>query len=97
MTPEERIVLKNALETYGGWPQIMMCIEECAELTNALAKMSRNRGTTMDIVTEIADVSIIIDQLSMMFGEMKVHEERVRKIERLKERLERAKKGDIVL
>lgn len=97
MTPEERIVLKNALETYGQWPQIMMCIEECAELTNALAKMSRNRGTTMDIITEIADVSIIIDQLSMMFGEMKVHEERVRKIERLKERLERAKKGDIVL
>ena len=97
MTPEERIVLKNALETYGEWPQIMMCIEECAKLTNALAKMSRNRGTTMDIITEIADVSIIIDQLSMMFGEMKVHEERVRKIERLKERLERAKKGDIVL
>lgn len=94
MRTEEKIILETALETYGGRAQIMMCIEECAELTNALAKLSRNRVTIMQIITELADVSIMVDQLAMMFGTELVCAERQRKILRLKERLEKAKEGD---
>ena len=94
MRTEEKIILENALNTYGARAQIMMCIEECAELTNALAKLSRNRATDMQIITELADVSIMVDQLAMMFGMERVYEERQKKIQRLKERLEKATKGD---
>lgn len=94
MRTEEKIILETALKTYGGRAQIMMCIEECAELTNALAKLSRNRVTAMQIITELADVSIMVDQLAMMLGAEKVYAERQRKIQRLKERLEKAKEGD---
>lgn len=94
MRTEEKIILENAIKIYGGRAQIMMCIEECAELTNALAKLSRNRVTAMQIITELADVSIMVDQLAMMFGAEKVYAERQRKIQRLKERLEKAKEGD---
>lgn len=90
MRTEEKIILENALKTYGKWAQIWMCIEECAELTNALAKLVRNRVTDTEIITELADVSIMVDQLSMMFGDEKVHEERQRKIQRLNERLKKA-------
>jgi NTP pyrophosphatase (non-canonical NTP hydrolase) len=94
MTSEERTILRNALMKYGQWAQILMCIEECAELTNALAKLSRNRVTQMEIITELADVSIMVDQLAMMFGEKFFAAERDKKINRLKERLEKARKGD---
>ena len=94
MTLTERGILKSALITYGPKAQIMMCIEECAELTNALAKLSRNRVTQMEIITELADVSIMVDQLAMMFGEGFFAAERDKKINRLKERLEKARKGD---
>lgn len=87
MTDQERVVFGNALSRYGAAAQIMMCIEECAELTNALAKESRNRVTYMDIITELADVSIMVDQLSIIFGEDEVSKERERKVQRLKERL----------
>lgn len=93
MTLTERGILESALITYGQKAQIMMCIEECAELTNALAKMPRGRVTEAEIITELADVSIIVDQLSMMFGEEKVFEERQRKIQRLEMRLAEARKG----
>lgn len=95
MRTEEKIILENALATYGQWAQILMCIEECAELTNALAKLSRNRVTDAEIITELADVSIMVDQLAMMFGMERVYEERQKKIQRLKERLEKATKGDL--
>ena len=91
---EERRILQSAVITYGQNAQILMCIEECAELTNALAKIPRNRVTEDEIITEIADVSIMIDQLAMMFGEDKVFKERQRKIQRLKMRLSEARKGE---
>lgn len=40
-----------------------------------------------DIITEIADVMIMCEQLSNYFGKEKVELEKERKLERLKERL----------
>ena len=67
----------------------MMAIEECAELTNALAKLARGRVSQADIITELADVSIMVDQLAIFFGEKAFAEERSRKVRRLEERLEK--------
>ena len=85
----DEMVLKEAIETYGADAQIMMAVEECAELVDALMKYRRGRNNTFDVVTEIADVQIMCAQLEMIFGgSSKVVEmERARKMDRLRNRL----------
>ena len=87
MEQNEKAICILAVETFGPQSQIDMAIEECAELINALCKFRRDRVGTIDIVTEIADVQIMCEQLSYMFGELTVEDERKRKIERLQKRL----------
>lgn len=61
--------------------------EQTSELTNAICKFRRGRVGNDDIITEIADVMIMCEQLSYYFGKEKVELEKERKLERLKERL----------
>lgn len=91
MTEAERTIFNKALVEYGISSQKMMAIEECAELQNALAKLARGRASTADIITELADVSIMVDQLAIFFGEKAFHEERDRKVKRLEQRLQTCK------
>lgn len=87
MRVDEREIFRKALQEYGIMSQKMMVIEECAELTNAIAKMARGRAGVDDIITELADVSIMVDQMAIFFGEDKFNAERTRKVQRLNERL----------
>lgn len=80
--------LQKAILKYGCTAQITMAVEEMAELLNALAKERRGRATQNDIVTEIADVTIMMWQLAIMYGEQSVEMEIERKIKRLQERIE---------
>ena len=79
---------QKAILKYGCTAQITMAVEEMAELLNALAKERRGRATRDDIVTEIADVTIMMWQLSLIYGEQSVEMEIERKIKRLQERIE---------
>lgn len=89
MTEKEREeIYISAIGTYGIDKQIDMCIEECAELVNALCMLRRGRNNRKDVVTEIADVRIMCGQMALLFGDRDVDEEIERKLERLKERLE---------
>lgn len=88
MTEAERTIFNKALVEYGISSQKMMTIEECAELQNAIAKLARGRVSTQDIITELADVSIMVDQLALFFGEKAFIEERARKVNRLEKRLQ---------
>jgi NTP pyrophosphatase (non-canonical NTP hydrolase) len=78
---------RKAMEIYGFPAQAAMVVEECSELTNAICKFRRGRVGNDDIITEIADVMIMCEQLSYYFGKEKVELEKERKLERLKERL----------
>lgn len=78
---------RRAMEIYGFPAQAAMVVEECSELTNAICKFRRGRVGEDDIITEIADVMIMCEQLSNYFGKEKVELEKERKLERLKERL----------
>ena len=80
--------LQEAILKYGYTSQITMAVEEMAELLNTIAKERRGRATQKDIVTEIADVTIMMWQLSLIYGEQSVEMEIEQKIERLKERIE---------
>ena len=81
--------LQNAILKFGYTSQITMAVEKMAELLNALAKERRGRAKQNDIVTEIADVTIMMWQLAIMYGEQAVDMEIERKIARLKERIEK--------
>ena len=88
MDANEKRVMTEALSTYGSFSQMNMAIEEMAELTVALSHWKRARQVKVEeVITEIADVKIMMDQLSIFFGEEAVEKERQRKIERLDGRL----------
>lgn len=85
----DREVCKQAIVKFGPQSQIDMCIEECSELINALEKYRRGRNTKEDVITEIADVQIMCEQMQELFGTIAVAVERDRKIRRLIERIEK--------
>jgi len=86
-TEDEEKILMQALSTYGVAAQEMMLFEECGELINAVAKTHRNRASDADVITELADVSIIIDQMAMYYGKEAFLREKERKLVRLNKRL----------
>lgn len=90
MTQEEQMeIQQTALNTYGIIKQQWMLIEECGELLNAIAKEKRDRAGKDEIITELADVSIIVEQLAFFYGEEDFKKEKERKLLRLKERLQK--------
>lgn len=92
MTEEEYEVYSQALNKWGAESQTMMLFEEMAELQNAICKYSRKRNNIYDVATEIADVQIMAEQMSILFGKEIVDSEKERKFERLKKRLGTAEK-----
>lgn len=87
MTEEEYEVYSQALNKWGAESQTMKLFEEMAELQNAICKYSRKRNNNYDVATEIADVQIMAEQMSILFGKEIVESEKERKFERLKNRL----------
>ena len=89
MTMEEQQVLLRAIKKYGGEPQMRMAMEECAELIVALSHHLRARCQIADVISEIADVEIMIEQLKLIFDAFdEVGRERTRKVERLRMKLD---------
>ena len=85
----EAEVLQRALDTYGSLPQIVMVFEEMSELQKELCKYLRGKYSPASIAEEIADVEIMLEQMKMLFCcTDDVRNERRRKVERLKERLD---------
>lgn len=78
---------RKAIDCYGFPAQAAMAVEECSELTNAICKFRRGRVLEDNIITEIADVMIMCEQLASYFGNTKVILEKEKKLERLEERL----------
>ena len=89
--PEE--IYANAILEFGVEPQKDMMIEECSELINALEKHRRGRNTYADVITEIADVMIMAEQMAFLFGPEEVMAEKQRKLERLLDRIIKHKKA----
>lgn len=88
MTNEEIPVLKTAIKEFGHANQILKTFEELGELTDALAKYHRDgRADKAQVISELADVSIMVDQMAIEFGLSDFNAERARKLQRLKNRL----------
>ena len=67
MTKNQIDIMNKAISTYGQDSQMLMAIEEMSELTKAICKYKRYGDNVNDIAEEIADVTIMLDQLKMMF------------------------------
>lgn len=88
MEKQERIDLyKEAITKWGEEAQTNMLNEECGELIAAVAQFKRGRTSHHDVMTELADVSIMVEQLATMMNYDDFEKEKDRKLIRLKERL----------
>lgn len=93
MTKEEKDLYRNVLETWGLQNQIYMVIEESSELVDALCKLKRGRVDISEVITELADVQIMLEQMLVAFDcEEDFEKEKAFKLNRLKERLEKSKR-----
>lgn len=64
MSSEDLKTLKSAISLFGEEMQENQCIEECAELIQAINK--KHRGREHNIIEEIADVEIMLEQLKII-------------------------------
>jgi NTP pyrophosphatase (non-canonical NTP hydrolase) len=82
--------LKKIANHYGLRRQLWQTVEETAELTQVICKTGRyDMDTVRDhLVEEVADVSIMIDQIVYLLGDnmiAKIREEKInRQLERIK-------------
>lgn len=88
MEEKERIELyERALTDWGVKAQVMMVMEETGEMLNAIGKFDRGRVNESEVITELADVWIVMEQMAVFFGWDEFQKEKQRKLERLRERL----------
>lgn len=81
-------VYRRAIDTFGEEAQLWMVIEEMSELAKEICKHQRGKRSPVDIADEIADVTIMLEQATMIFGVDDLVREHIdAKIARLKERM----------
>jgi NTP pyrophosphatase (non-canonical NTP hydrolase) len=90
-------VLTEAVKKYGVTNQMLMAVEEAAELIQAINKYFRCDGKNEAIITdlrgEIADMRIMLDQLTIMFGGPELMTIEQIKVDRLAKRIKGADGG----
>ena len=67
MTEYERTTFEHALEHYGADVQTTVLVEEMAELQKEICKYWRGRPNYDHIAEEMADLSIMLDQMKLLF------------------------------
>ena len=65
---QRKAVYDAALRTYGADAQMMMAVEEMSELTKEICKIGRGKQDLRGLVDEIADVTIMMEQLCLIYG-----------------------------
>lgn len=95
----ESEIIEKAIKQYGSHNQMLKCIEECNELSRAISRilieLSSGEGATSkesldNLYEELADVEITLAQVIKMFDcSDEVQIQITRKLQRLKERLEK--------
>ena len=89
MEEKEKVqIYRQAIDNWGEVSQAFMVMEEVGEMLDKMGKAHRGRlKDRMEIITELADVTIMMEQWASYFGWDEFCAEKERKLERLKERL----------
>lgn len=86
----DKSIYKSAIDKWSEEIQIDIAVEECAELIRAIQKFKRHGPSAElihNLIEEIADVSIMIEQLTIIFGIDHVEAWKKIKLERLEKRI----------
>lgn len=86
-------VIARSVDHYGEEIQATVCMEECAELIQAISKAKRGKINRDNIIEEIADVLICVEMLKQMYM---ISDEKINKWIKKKQtrEVERMKKND---
>ena len=85
---ERERIYRKAIETFGELNQTVIATEEMAELIKELSKNFRGQKNRDAIAEEVADVSIMLEQLCMIYDiKDAVEVWKRRKLDRLEKRL----------
>ncbi len=82
---EKKKLYQKAIDKWGIEAQRNMAFEELGELNTALARYKRGRATKEEIITELADVTIMCEQMAIIFGFDDYEKEVNRKLIRLRD------------
>ncbi len=88
MTKEN--IYKKTIAKWGEEAQYDQAVEECAELITALKHFRRGKVNQQTVIDELADVTLMIGQLSWMFGNERVNGAVQNKLEKLNQLLNSA-------
>ena len=83
-------VIRKSIRHYGVENQSTVCMEECAELIQAISKAKRGNPNKENLKEEIADVLICIEMLKQMYHisdkdiDMWIRKKQAREVERMK-------------
>lgn len=61
-------IVSKSLDTYGNGIQLVVCMEELSELTQAISKEIRGKDNRNNLVEEMADVIICLEILKQIFA-----------------------------
>lgn len=86
-TFEKKELYSEVISKWGIDAQLWMVVEECSELLNAIAKYKRGREKSSAILEELADVSILVEQMAGYFGEAEFIRIKKAKLQRLLSRV----------
>jgi len=89
---EDYETFSEAIETWGVDAQFHMLIEELGELIVASQHHRRGKIDDVELSEEIADVQIVIKQITEYIGREDVEDSVTYKMERLRNRIEEAEK-----
>lgn len=84
-----RDIYTAAVKKFGKEHQLVLCMEEMAELTKELSKNMRGSKNITNISEKMADVEIMLEQLRVIFGNRsEVDTIKAEKLLRLADRVE---------
>lgn len=72
--PDKDHILRQALNLHGAPQQETQTVEEMSELTVALLHRRRGKAGDRQVLEEMADVLIMLRQLSFLYGESALRE-----------------------
>ena len=84
-------IIKRSIEHYGKDVQSTVCMEECAELIQAISKEKRGKSDKEHLAEEMADVIICIEMLKQIYNitEDEIYSWVINKQERTVERIKK--------
>ena len=65
---ERKAVYEDAIHAYGVQAQLLMVLEEMSELQKEICKNFRGKDNRTAIAEECADLTIMLEQLRLIFG-----------------------------